>query len=417
MYWTKVAVGDDDENKCHDPAVYRRWRLRAGFISQCESNENRRHHGTFGGRADHRNGRHRTGPFCGMMLSDMGADVIRVDRKSAVDLGVEMPRQFNVLNRGRRSIALDLKTPEGIAAVKRIATKCDALIEGFRPGVMERLGLGPDELLRCNSRLVYGRITGWGQTGPVASAAGHDINYISLTGMLHAIGRSGPPSPPLNLVGDFGGGAMYLAFGVVCALLEARSSGKGQVIDAAMVDGAASLGAAIFGLRAAGIWNENRADNILDSGAPWYDVYETADGKYISIGSIEERFFNLLLEKLDLRAPELRNRDRSNWPRLRAVLTEAFRTRTRADWCALMEGSDICFAPVLTMDEAPGHPHMRDRGVFREIDGVVQPGPAPRFSRTKPEVRSSPAVIGEHTDKILAEFGFSDEEIGDLNAA
>ena len=357
------------------------------------------------------------GPFCGMMLSDMGAEVIRVDRKSAVDLGVEMPRQFNVLNRGRRSIALDLKTPEGIAAVKRIAAKCDALIEGFRPGVMERLGLGPDELWRCNSRLVYGRITGWGQTGPVASAAGHDINYISLTGMLHAIGRSGPPSPPLNLVGDFGGGAMYLAFGVVCALLEARSSGKGQVVDAAMVDGAASLGAAIFGLRAAGIWNENRADNILNSGAPWYDVYETADGKYISIGSIEERFFNLLLEKLDLRAPELRDRDRSNWPRLRTVLTDAFRTRTRADWCKLMEGSDICFAPVLTMDEAPAHAHMQDRGVFCEIDGVVQPGPAPRFSRTKPEVKSAPSVVGEHTDEILAEFGFSDEEIGRLNAA
>jgi alpha-methylacyl-CoA racemase len=357
------------------------------------------------------------GPFCGMMLSDMGAEVIRVDRKSAVDLGVEMPRQFNVLNRGRRSIALDLKTLEGIAAVKRIATKCDALIEGFRPGVMERLGLRPDELSRCNSRLVYGRITGWGQTGPVARAAGHDINYISLTGMLHAIGRSGPPSPPLNLVGDFGGGAMYLAFGVVCALLEARSSGKGQVVDAAMVDGAASLGAAIFGLRAAGIWNENRADNILDSGAPWYDVYETADRKYISIGSIEERFFNLLLEKLDLRAPELRNRDRSNWPRLRTVLTNAFRTRTRADWCKLMEGSDICFAPVLTMDEAPAHAHMQDRGVFCEIDGVVQPGPAPRFSRTRPEVRSAPSVVGEHTDEILAEFGFSDEEIGRLNAA
>jgi alpha-methylacyl-CoA racemase len=358
-----------------------------------------------------------SGPFCGMMLSDMGAEVIRVDRKSAVDLGVEMPRQFNVLNRGRRSIALDLKTPEGIAAVKRIAAKCDALIEGFRPGVMERLGLGPDELLRCNSRLVYGRITGWGQSGPVAGAAGHDINYISLTGMLHAIGRSGPPSPPLNLVGDFGGGAMYLAFGVVCGLLEARSSGKGQVVDAAMVDGAASLGAAIFGLRAAGIWNANRADNILDSGAPWYDVYETADGKYISIGAIEERFFNLLLEKLDLRAPELRNRDRSNWPRLRTVLTDAFRTRTRADWCSLMEGSDICFAPVLSMDEAPAHAHMQDRGVFCEIDGVVQPGPAPRFSRTRPEVRSAPAVIGEHTDEILAEFGFSDAEIDRLNAA
>ena len=219
---------------------------------------------------------------------------------------------------------LDLKTPEGVVAVKRIAGNCDALIEGFRPGVMERLGLGPTNCWLGNPRLVYGRVTGWGQTGPSASAAGHDINYISLTGLLGAIGRSGPPAPPLNLVGDFGGGAMYLAFGMVCALYEASSSGKGQVIDAAMVDGAVSLGASIFGLRQAGLWSESRADNILDSGAPWYDVYETADGKYISIGAIEERFFNLLLEKLDLHAPELRNRDKANWPRLRTVLVACF---------------------------------------------------------------------------------------------
>lgn len=345
----------------------------------------------------------------------MGADVIRFDRPSAIDLGVEMPRQFNVINRGRRSIALDLKTKQGVAAVKRIAGSCDALIEGFRPGVMERLGLGPDELLAGNPRLVYGRITGWGQTGPGAAAAGHDINYISLTGLLGAIGRSGPPAPSLNLVGDFGGGAMYLAFGIASALYEARCSGKGQVIDAAMVDGAALLGASIFGLRQAGLWSASRADNILDSGAPWYDVYETADGSYISIGAIEQRFFDLLLEKLDLHAAELRNRDKANWPRLRAVLADAFRRRTQAEWCVLMEGTDICFAPVLSLDEAPGHPHMRDRGVFCEIEGVVQPGPAPRFSRTKPEVKSAPAVIGQHTDEILLEFGFSDEEISRLS--
>src|SRR5580692_1529181 len=302
------------------------------------------------------------GPFCGMMLSDMGAEVIRVDRKSAIDLGVEMPRQFNVLNRGRRSIALDLKTPEGIAAVKRIAAKCDALIEGFRPGVMERLGLGPDELLRCNSRLVYGRITGWGQTGPIASAAGHDINYISLTGMLHAIGRSGPPVPPLNLVGDFGGGAMYLAFGIVCALLESKSSGKGQVVDTAMVDGAASLITGIFGLRAAGRWNDTRGNNILDSGAPWYGVYETKDGKHISIGSIEAKFYAELLRLTGLdKEPLPKQHDRNGWPKLKERFTAVFKSKTRDEWCKVMEGSDVCFAPVLTLGEAANHPHMKER--------------------------------------------------------
>jgi alpha-methylacyl-CoA racemase len=351
-----------------------------------------------------------------MMLSDMGADVIRVDRPIVADLGVEMPRQFNVLNRGRRSI-LNLKTQEGIHAARRIAASCDALIEGYRPGVMERLGLGPEPLLQSNPRLVYGRVTGWGQRGPIASAAGHDINYIALTGLLHAIGTSEAPVPPLNLVGDFGGGAMYLAFGIVCALYEARSSGKGQVVDAAMVDGATLLGAPIFGLRQAGLWSEKRADNILDSGAPWYAIYETADGKFISIGAIEERFYQLLLSKLGFCEPDLLNRDRSNWQRIRVALTDAFRRRTRDDWCNLMEGSDICFAPVLTLDESPHHTHMRNREVFCEIDGVVQPGPAPRFSRTSPSAKSPPPVVGEHTEQILAEFGFSTEEISRLDAA
>src|SRR3984885_14743319 len=270
-------------------------------------------------------------PFVGMLLADLGAEVISVTRQSSTE-----NRHPEISARNKQSIALNLKAREAVEVVLRLCATADVLIEGFRPGVAERLGVGPEPCLARNPRLGYGRMTGWGQTGPLANAAGHDINYISLTGALHAIGGGdGKPVPPLNLVGDFGGGALYLAFGVVCALLEARSSGKGQVIDAAMVDGAASLGAALFGLKGAGIWNENRADNILDSGAPWYDVYETADDKYISVGAIEERFFNLLLEKLDLRAPELRDRDRSNWQRLRTALKEAYRTLNSGDRRAL----------------------------------------------------------------------------------
>ena len=356
------------------------------------------------------------GPFCAMMLADMGAEVLRIDRPGAADLGLPVEPRFSVLHRGRRSVALDLKQPAAIAAVKRLAVKADALIEGFRPGVMERLGLGPDECMTANPRLVYGRMTGWGQEGPMAPAAGHDINYIALAGVLHSIGRRGSaPVPPLNLVGDFGGGGMYLAFGVVCALLEAGRSGRGQVVDAAMVDGAASLAAAVFGLRAKGMWNDERGDNILDSGAPWYDVYETQDGKYVAIGSIEGRFYGELLRLTGLTGEALPPQwEKARWGELRARLTEVFKQKTRDEWCRIMEGSDVCFAPVLSMAEAPAHPHNRARGTFVEVDGVPQPGPAPRFSRTPGAIGRPPAAPGQHTEEALRDWGFSADELADL---
>lgn len=356
------------------------------------------------------------GPFCAMMLADMGAEVLRIDRLGPADLGLPVEPRFSVLTRGRRSVALDLKQPAAIAAVKRLVVKADALIEGFRPGVMERLGLGPDECLTANPRLVYGRMTGWGQEGPMAPAAGHDINYIALAGVLHSIGRRGSaPVPPLNLVGDFGGGGMYLAFGVVCALLEAGRSGRGQVVDAAMVDGAASLAAAVFGLRAKGMWNDERGDNILDSGAPWYDVYETQDGKYVAIGSIEGRFYGELLRLTGLTGEALPPQwEKARWGELRARLTEVFKQKTRDEWCRIMEGSDVCFAPVLSMTEAPAHPHNRARGTFVEVDGVPQPGPAPRFSRTPGAIGRPPAAPGQHTEEALRDWGFSADELADL---
>ncbi len=356
------------------------------------------------------------GPFCAMMLADMGAEVLRIDRPGPTDLGLPVEPRFSVLTRGRRSVALDLKQPAAIAAVRRLAAQADALIEGFRPGVMERLGLGPDECLAANPRLVYGRMTGWGQEGPMAPAAGHDINYIALAGVLHSIGRRGSaPAPPLNLVGDFGGGGMYLAFGVVCALLEAGRSGRGQVVDAAMVDGAASLAAAVYGLRAKGMWNDERGDNILDSGAPWYDVYETQDGKYVAIGSIEGRFYGELLRLTGLTGEALPPQwEKARWGELRARLTEVFKQKTRDEWCRIMEGSDVCFAPVLSMAEAPAHPHNRARGTFVEVDGVPQPGPAPRFSRTPGAIARPPAAPGQHTEEALRDWGFSADDLADL---
>jgi alpha-methylacyl-CoA racemase len=358
------------------------------------------------------------GPFCAMMLADMGAEVLRVDRTGPADLGLPVAPRFSVLNRGRRSVALDLKNPGAVAAVKRLVAGADALIEGFRPGVMERLGLGPDVCLDVNPRLVYGRMTGWGQDGPLAAAAGHDINYIALAGVLHSIGRKdGPPVPPLNLVGDFGGGGMYLAFGVVCALLEAQQSGRGQVVDAAMVDGAASLASAVFGLRAMGIWNDERGDNILDSGAPWYDVYETQDGEYVAIGSIEGRFYGDLLRLTGLEGEALPpQRDKARWGELRARLTEVFKQKTREEWCRILEGSDVCFAPVLSLTEAPAHPHNRARGTFVEVDGVMQPGPAPRFSRTPAAIQRPPARPGEHTEEALRDWGFTADDLAALRA-
>jgi alpha-methylacyl-CoA racemase len=355
-------------------------------------------------------------PMCAMMLSDMGADVLRIDRAEDAGLGISTAAKFNFLGRGRRSVAIDLKRPEGTEVALRLIAKADALIEGFRPGVMERLGLGPEVCTARNPRLIYGRMTGWGQDGPLALAAGHDINYIALTGALHAIGRKGEsPVPPLNLIGDFGGGALYLALGVVAGLLEAQKSGKGQVVDAAMVDGAASLMTAIYGLRASGIWSDKRGENILDTGAHYYDVYETSDGKHVAIGSIEAKFYAELLRLTGLQGQELPSQnDRSAWPKLKERIAAIFRTKTRDEWCKIMEGSEVCFAPVLSMQEAPNHPHNRHRGTFVEHDGVVQPGPAPRFERTPSAIQRSPASPGQHTEEALGDWGFSASELEKL---
>jgi alpha-methylacyl-CoA racemase len=359
------------------------------------------------------------GPMCCMLLSDMGAEVVRIDRVSPADLGSPRPYQYDLLNRGRRSVAVDLKKTEGVEVVLRLVERADALVEGFRPGVTERLGLGPADCFARNPRLVYGRMTGWGQEGPIAHAAGHDINYISLIGALHSIGPAGgKPVPPLNLVGDFGGGGVFLAFGIACGLLETAKSGQGQVIDAAMTDGAASLMTAVFGLWAAGTWTDQRGENILDGGAHFYGAYETADGKYISVGSIETKFYAELLRLGGLESMDLPEQmDRARWPQMQDRLTALFKTKTRDEWCAIMEGSDVCFAPVLTMGEAPHHPQNKARDTFVEVDGVPQPGPAPRFSRTKPEIQGPPAKPGQHTDEALANWGFSAEEIANLHGA
>jgi len=358
-------------------------------------------------------------PMCAMLLSDMGAEVLRIDRAEDANLGISTDAKFNVLGRGRRSVAIDLKRKEGTDVALKLISKADALIEGFRPGVMERLGLGPDVCMARNPKLVYGRMTGWGQEGPMAHAAGHDINYIALTGALHSIGRRDEaPVPPLNLVGDFGGGGVYLALGVVAALLEAQKSGKGQTIDVAVVDGASSLMAAIYGLRAAGRWTDKRGDNILDTGAHYYNVYETSDGKYVSVGSIETKFYAELLQLSGLQHAELpRQNDKNAWPAMNDRLAAIFRSKTRDEWCKIMEGSDVCFAPVLDMGEAPAHPHNKQRGTFVEVDGVVQPGPAPRFSRTPSAIQGPPAVAGQQTAEALRDWGFSGSEVEQLQKA
>jgi alpha-methylacyl-CoA racemase len=348
------------------------------------------------------------GPMCAMLLADLGADVVRVDRIEPSGLGVGMTTAFDVCARNRRSIALDLKRAESLGVVLRLVERADVLIEGFRPGVAERLGLGPDVCLARNVRLVYGRMTGFGQDGPLASAAGHDLNYIALTGALHAIGpKNGAPLPPLNLIGDYGGGALYLALGILSALFERSRSGKGQVVDAAMVDGAASLMSIFYGLVAAGTWTTERGRNLLDGGAPFYSVYETGDGLYISIAALENKFFAELarLIGLDTRFVQ-RQMDRSLWPELRAQMSEIFKRRTRAQWCELLEGTDACFAPVLSMTEAPGHAHNAKRGVFVELNGFAQPAPAPRFSRSPPDKPQPPPEIGTHTQAVLEEAGF-----------
>jgi alpha-methylacyl-CoA racemase len=356
------------------------------------------------------------GPFAGMLLADMSADVLRIDRAGAVGDDRE-PMDADVLSRGRRSVAVDLKHPDGREVVLRLVERADALVEGFRPGVTERLGVGPDECLARNPRLVYGRMTGWGQDGPLARAAGRDVNYVALSGTLAMVGRSGePPVPPLTLVGDFGGGGMLLAYGIACALLEAQRSGHGQVVDAAMVDGAALLATMFHGMRATGAWTDERGTNLLDGGAGHYEVYETADGRHISLGALDPRSYALLASLTGL-DPLPDPNDRAAWPATKARIAALARTRTRDEWCELLEGTDACFAPVLDPGEAPHHPHNEQRGTFVEIGGVVQPAPAPRFSRTRPAVPSPPPRAGHDTDAALADWGFAADEVAGLRAA
>jgi len=345
------------------------------------------------------------GPMAAMQLADMGATVLRIERREAVDLGVKRPLKFNLLLRNRQSIALDLKDPASIRLVLDLVAQADALIEGFRPGVTERLGLGPEVCLARNPRLVYGRMTGWGQAGPLSHAAGHDINYIALTGALRAIGRKDqPPSIPLALVGDFGGGAMFLAMGVLAALVNARSTGLGQVVDAAIVDGVSSLATAFHGLAAAGQWKDERGSNVLDSGAPFYDVYECSDGEWISVGPLEARFHADLLRRLEVDPSEIGEQfDEAGWPQARALYQRVFRTRSRAAWCELLEGTDVCFSPVLSFAEAAVHPHLKARETLIDIEGVVQPAPAPRFARTPSERPRPPeaALQGDALHDLL----------------
>jgi alpha-methylacyl-CoA racemase len=355
-------------------------------------------------------------PFCAMLLADMGAEVIRVDRISPSGLGLEMETRYDVLGRNRRSVAVDLKSPQGVAALFKLIAKADALIEGFRPGVMEKLGLGPEQCWERNARLVYGRMTGWGQTGPWAGAAGHDINYISLSGALHAIGpRDGPPVFPLNLVGDFGGGGMFLAVGVLAAILEAKGSGKGQVVDSSMVEGSAYLMMMFYGLSASGQWKPQRGRNIVDGGSHFYGVYETKDGKFVSIGSIEGKFYEQLCHHSGADPEMLDDQlDVETWPAKRAYLESVFKSKTRAEWDAIMAKTDVCYAPVLDFDEAIAHPQNKARQSFIELDGVPQPAPAPRFSRTPSEVTLPVPEEGQHTREILSVWGLSEEEIEGL---
>jgi len=349
-------------------------------------------------------------PFAGMMLSDAGADIIRIDRSERASYPPHQDAHVDLMNRGRRSVAVDLKHPDGVAMVLRLVDGADGLMEGFRPGVAERLGLGPDTCLARNPRLAYGRMTGWGQDGPMAQTAGHDIDYIALSGALEAIGREGDrPVPPLNLVGDFGGGGMLLAYGMLAAILSARTTGKGQVIDAAMVDGAASLMTMTYTLRSAGIWQDARGTNMLDTGAHFYEVYETSDGGYMGVGAIEPQFYAELMERLGLGGE-----DRTTWPAMKERFAAIFASKTRAEWEDVFAGSDACVAPVLSVVEAPDHPHNRARGTFVEVAGVVQPAPSPRFLSTPGEIRRPPPNPGQHGDEALADWGLTVDEVADL---
>lgn len=357
-------------------------------------------------------------PFAGMMVADMGADVLRIERPASGLPAADHPMsaQAELLGRSRSRLTVDLKSADGVEFVLRLVESADALIEGFRPGVMERLGLGPDVCCERNPRLVYGRLTGWGQHGPLARSAGHDINYIALAGALDLVGRRGePPVPPANLVGDFGGGGMLLAFGLVCALLERGQSGRGQVIDAAMVDGAALLTTLIHELRSKGIWQDERGTNLFDTGAHFYEVYETADGQFISVGPLEPQFYEQLIDRLGL-DPVIfgRQMDRGEWPALKQRLAAIFKTRTRDEWCTALEGTDVCFSPVLSLAEAPAHHHNKARGTFVDVAGNVQPGPAPRFSRTQPDAPQPPPRPGQNSDDSLIDWGLTIEEFARL---
>ena len=356
----------------------------------------------------------------GMLLADMGAEIVRVERLSKVELGVSMPQKYSLMNRSRRSIAIDLKQPQGREVVLDLCADADALFEGFRPGVMERLGLGPDECMGRNQRLVYGRMTGWGQDGPLAGTAGHDPNYIGIAGVLGCIGKKDEaPAYPLNLIGDFGGGALYLAMGLLAAMLETAKSGKGQIVDAAMIDGAASMMTVFYGLLAAGIWKEQRGSNILDGGAHFVNTYRTRDDQYVVVAPLEGRFYSELLDRLEITDPDLRTEqhNRERWPEFADRLQEMFLTRTRDEWCEIFSGSDACFAPVLSLTEASQHPHAQARDAYPSVDGVVQPAPAPRFSRTPAEIQSPPPEPGQHTREILLDWGFREERIIELGNA
>lgn len=359
-------------------------------------------------------------PLCGMMLADMGAEVVRVDRLVPADLGIRYDEKFQFSSRGKQSLALDLKNPEATKTLLRMVEGADVVLEGFRPGVMERLGIGPDVCLQRNGRLVYGRMTGWGQDGPLAPTAGHDINYIALTGALHAIGeRDGPPVVPLNLVGDYGGGTLFLLVGVLGALIERGRSGRGQVVDAAMVDGAASLMTQFFGMIAAGRWQDSRGSNPYDGGSHFYGVYETADGEHMAVGAIEPPFYAALLQGLGLSGDEaLRTKqmDPSSWPDFRQRIAAVFRTRTRAQWVATFDGTDACVTPVLRIGEAAAHPHTSGRATFVDVHGGVQPAPAPRFSRTPSSIRSGPASTGANSTEVLRSWGFDDSDVARLRA-
>ncbi|MCB8914160.1 CoA transferase [Rhodococcus rhodochrous] len=346
------------------------------------------------------------GPFAATIFGDLGAEVVRVDRPGGSGTG--LPASFDILRRSRRSIVLDLRDPRGIGTLLDLVESADVVIEGYRPGVAERLGIGPQDCMARNPKLVYGRMTGWGQDGPLAATAGHDLNYIAITGALHAMGRSGEaPAIPLNLVGDFGGGAMYLVAGVLAALLERERSGHGQVVDAGIVDGTAHMIGLFHGMMAAGQWQDRRGVNILDSGAPWYEVYETSDGQHMSVGAIEPAFYHQLMETLGLDPDPGRRADPGQWPAIRSDLASAFAARTRQEWTEIFEGSDACVAPVLTLREAPNHPHIQSREIFVEVDGVVQPAAAPRLSRTPGAVQSPPAPVGAHTIEVLREWGIN----------